>query len=178
MRNVSWESTHMRDRSHFLIMHNWGRGLNIDGSREKMKSLHIWWNAPCVSGESPVLPYKNDWEGRGDFHSFLYGTTGDCMGRPLPFRQMLSDWIDFWQASMFSALPQSCVIRKWLRSLIWICTQKKWPIQHFWTSKPGQFVERNSFSKRSKPEFKLDFSIFINTWVCSKSRSGREDRAF
>ena len=132
--NSCWHSTHMRDRSQIRVMHNWGRGLNIDGSRKEIKSLHIWRNAPCVSGESPVLPYKNDWEGRGDFHSFLYGRTGDSLFGPLSFRQMLSDCLVFWQASMFSALPQSCVIRKWLRSLIWVECQQEFRIPPSGTS--------------------------------------------
>ena len=118
IRNSCWHSTHMRDRSHFLITHDCGRALNIDACQKTKQSDNIWRNDNGPNKESPVLPYKNDWEGRGDFQSFLYGTTGDSPLTHGAFRQMWSDLISFRDPSIFNPLPQLCITRIWLRSLI------------------------------------------------------------
>ena len=115
----------MRDRSHFLITHDCGRALNIDACQKTKQSDNIWRNDNGPNKESPVLPYKNEWKSPLPSQSFLYGRTGDSPLTHGAFRQMWSDLISFRDPSIFNPLPQLCITRIWLRSLIWVeCRQE------------------------------------------------------
>ena len=118
--NSCWHSTHMRDRSHFLITHDCGRALNIDACQKTKQSDNIWRNDNGPNKESPVLPYKNEWKSPLPSQSFLYGRTGDSPLTHGAFHQMWSDFIFFRDPSIFRPLPQLWLTRIEPRSLMWV----------------------------------------------------------
>ena len=130
----------MSDWSIILITPDWGRALDIHAYQKLFQSVIIWGNGNGCPMQSPVVPYKNEWKSPLPSHSFLYGRTGDSPLTHGAFRQMWSDLISFRDPSIFNPLPQLCITRIWLRSLIWVeCRQE------FHTPPPQLRISVSSF---------------------------------